>query len=328
MLNFGEISSNEFKKISYLDCSVLGKRVFPLQPCYNENGQWEMWISGPNGLENIQAKPVEADYFAKKKERETDIYLQFINTMIKHAYWPDLIYYIDGIRHDIHNLGASVAKLNLFFGISRKNTPVIPFVATELEYIFAVCRSIFDLLQEVISRLWIKVELNDCGIHKNNLPKSFNKMVSRENTVLSREEIQNHFHLPYNLSSFYFNHAPFFIKLRDYRDKILHSGKGFDLIFETERGFAVPVDMEPFSFFGDIWKKEDTLHPNLVSLRTLAAHIIIETLNTCDGFTDALVRDVKLPPDIAPGYQIFIRGYHTDQLCNLHNCFDKEPWWN
>ena len=316
----------ELKKVSYLDCSRLEGRLVPLQPCLNDDGEWELWLPGPNGLVNTRAVPVESDYFARAPEKETDVYFDFINVMTKHAYWPDLAFFIDGIRNDIHNLGACLAKVDLFFELSKEGNPVSRFVATETEYIFTVCRSVFDLLQEVISRLWQRVQLHDQTIDKRNLPKTFRKMVLRDNKLMPSEQIRDKYNIPEQLADFYSETGAFFNSIKDYRDEIIHSGKGFDLIFQTERGFAVRKDVYPFSSF-DIWKEQDLLPNNLAPLRPAIAHVIHETLASCERFTDILKRTIQLPPDIAPGFSIFVRGFYTEHLLKLREILENEPWW-
>jgi hypothetical protein len=317
---------NEIKKLTYLDLSAIDDRYVPLFPFLNDNGKWEIWVPRPNGWVNIRGIPAQSDYFAKQRERETDISFEFLNVMTKHTYWPELVYFIDGIRHDLHNLSAALAKIDLYYELLKEKRPVTLFVATETEYIFMVCRSIFDLLQEVISGFWEKVQLTDPTINKLNLPKTFGKMVMNNNVLMSNEQIKNRYHLPTQLSLFYSESGSFFEKVRGYRDEIVHSGKGFDLIFETDRGFAVDRSSEPFSSFS-IWKEEDVLPNNLASLRTIVAHVIYETIGTCERFADVIKKTIMLPRDVAPGYRLFMRGYHTDQLLKLNRILNEEPWW-
>jgi hypothetical protein len=184
----------------------------------------------------------------------------------------------------------------------------------------------FDLLQEVICRLWNRVQLHDQTIDKHNLPKTFKKMILHNDKMMSVEQIQKHHHIPETLATFYYQTAPFFEQIKGYRDEIIHSGKGFDLIFATERGFAVHKDTKPFSAF-DVWDEKDILPNNLASLRLVIAYVILETITTCERYTDTLKKTIQLPPDVAPGFHIFIRGYHTEQLLKLKEILTDEPWW-
>jgi hypothetical protein len=326
------ISLDELAKLPYFDCKDLGGRLVPVFPCLNDDREWEIYVFDQNTIINIKGTPVEVDYFARSADKETDIYIEFLNFITKRAYWSDVVFFIDGIRNDIHNLGASLEKIDLFFKVWKEarlqgmERDVARFVSTELEYVFTVCRSLFDLLQEVISRLWKRVKLNDTSIKKRNLPQSFRKVVLKDGQLIGPDEIKTRYGLPQQLAEFYYKAAPFFIRLRNYRDDILHSGRGFDLIFQTERGFAIKKDLEPFSSF-DIWKDEDLLPNNLASLRPLVAYVITETLRTCEEFAAIMEQTIELPPDIAPGYLLFLRGHHIGSLLKMKVILEKERWW-
>ena len=315
------ISLKELEKVSYLDYSKLEGRPAPLLPFLNDEGEWENWRPRLDKLVRIMGgEPVESDYFAREPERSTDLYLEFMDFITKHAYFPDIAFFIDGIRSDIHNLGASLNKIDYFYNLSSTTAGTSRFVATETEYIFFVCRSMFDLLQEVIVRLWARAKISDPNIRKGTLRKSFNDL-----TKLDMKSIQKKYGLPEVLADFYIRKASFFQILKSYRDEIIHSGKSFELIYPTKKGFAVHKDTNPFARL-NIWKEEDLLPNGLAPLRLAIAFIINETLNSCDDFAEAIKGSIKFPPDIAPGYKLFIRGFHSHKLLEINNILDGNPW--
>ncbi len=286
-----------------------------------------MWLPLKTGLMQLKGKPVEADYFARMPEQDTDIYLDFLNFMTQRACWTDALRYIDGIRNDIHNLGASLGKLELFHRSSiDKHKEDRRFASTEVEYIFGVCRSLFDLLQEVIATLWQRIELSDKSIKKQQLPRSFRKMVIKDEKFLAQEAIQTRYSLPAELAAFYHRHGPFFQVLRRYRDGVVHHGKDFNSIFVTEKGFAVSADAEPFVSFG-VWNDEHMLPNRLASLRPIVAHVITETLRSCEDFADVIKKIICFPPEIAPGFRLFLRGYHNRQLLAMNDVLANCSWW-
>lgn len=322
-----EIKLTELKKIPYIDVDHISGRAIPSLSFY-DGGEWHLWFPGPNGLVDLKGEPAESDYFAKEPEKDTDIYFDFLNFMNQRAYWRSVTHPINSIRHDLHNLGASLGKLGLFYEASKvKEMNVTRFVSTELEYIFVVCRSIFDLLQEIIAGLWDKIDLKDKTIVKRQLPKSFRRMIMESNSLMEVDEIQTKFQIPRDLAAFYFRQAPFFQTLRSYRDNITHRGHGFQFIYVTEKGFAVDKDQKPFASF-NVWNDEHMLPNGLSSLRPAISYVIIQTLTACEDFSSSIQQTILFPPDIAPGFQLFIRGYHNAELLNMKKVLENCMWWD
>jgi hypothetical protein len=320
------ITQSELTKIPFIDSKNIGGRVLTTLTFFEE-GKWHMWFPTSTKLIPIIGEPIEADYFARSAVKDTDIYLEFLNFMTQHACWADAMQFIDGIRNDIHNLGASLSKLDLFYHSFRdKHIEVRRFVSTELEYIFGVCRSLFDLLQEVVAALWQKTILFDKSIKKRELPKSFGDVVFHGNQLMTIEAIQAKLRVPTELATFYYRHGSFFQMLRQYRDYIIHSGKDFNSIFVTEKGFAVYANVEPFASFG-VWNKEHMLPNKLASLRPVIAYIIIETLAACEDFAQMIQKVIQFPSEIAPGFKLFIRGYHNHQLLAMKDVLTNCSWW-
>jgi len=322
----------ELSKVSYLEIKELDGRIIPLQPGFNENNEWEMWLPGPTGLVKMQStEPVESHYFAKDRVSEMDGYLDFSNCMLKRAYYPDVAYHIEAILDDLHNLGASVEKLELFFDDWQKEHSRVTrrFVSTELEYIFNVCRSMFDLLQLIIRKLWDRVRLldEDENARKKQLKTSFAKMILTGDNLLSLDEIREKHFVPSLLAEFYYRQSGFFKWLRDYRDHILHHGKTFQFIFLTERGFAVSLRDQPFASL-DIWNEKNTIPNKLGSVRSAVAYVITKTIMALEEFTQVLKKTIELPYDIAPNYHVFVRGRHNEALLTLKDYVEEQAWQN
>ena len=321
------VKLTELEKISYIDAEQIGDRVIP-QLSFYDGGEWHLWLPMPERLIEFKGEPSESDYFAREPEKGTDLYFSFLNFMNQRTYWPNVTHQINSIRNDLHNLGASLSKLELFYQASRdKKLEVTRFVSTELEYIFVVCRSIFDLLQEIIAKLWDRVELVDQSIKKRQLPKSFRRMIMKSDSLMNADAIQTEFRIPSHLAEFYLRQSAFFETLRNYRDNITHRGHDFKFIFVTEKGFAVHKDQLPFSSF-NVWNEEHMLPNGLSSLRPAIAYVIIRTLSACEDFSTTIQQIVRFPPDIAPGFKLFIRGYHNTELLKMNEIIEKCMWWD
>lgn len=321
------IHRSELSKISFIDAKNVGGRSLTTLTFY-ESGEWHMWIATPDGLLPLQGQPVEADYFGIDRETETDVFIAFLDFMAQRACWNDVLHPIEGLVCDIHNLGASLAKINLFYEVSKdRSTEITRFVSTELEYIFSVCRSIFDLLQKTILRLWHRVTPVDTRLVKKNLPESFRAMVMKDRSRMSVDEIAERWRIPEQLAQYYFKQGPFFELLRGYRDRIAHHGQDLRFLFVTERGFAISADTEPFATFS-VWDEEHMLQNRLASLRPVVAHIITETIRACEEFTEVMQRFVVFPPPIAPGFRLFLRGHHTKELLQMQSILENCLWWD
>lgn len=323
------LSLEELSKISHLKCEELHGRAIPLLPLW-DGSEWHMWIpTQERGL--IKMKPIdvgEGDCFAKAPAKESDLYIPFFEFMLKRAYWPELSSKIRGIASDVQNLGTSLAKIDMFYAHREKlSLGASDFVATELEYILLVCRSLFDLLQEVIARIWKNVKLFDTSVQKRDLRPSFRQMVIESNQLRTLSQIQERYGLPEELARFYFEAGPFFQQLRSGRDAIAHHGKDIGTIFVTERGFALARTEEPFASFG-VWREEHYFNEKLASLRPILAHVIFTTIFTCNSFVEAVSRVIAFPPDIAPDYHVFRRGSNNEALvASLGVLRGENPWW-
>ena len=321
-----KINISKLSKIPFIDVESIRGRVLTTLTFYEED-EWHIWLPVASGLIKMKGEPAEADYFARSPEKDTDVYIDFLNFMTQRACWADVMMAIDGIRNDIHNLGASLGKFELFYHASRnKRAEVTRFVSTEVEYIFGVCRSLFDLLQEVIATLWQRIKLKDQTIKKKQLPKSFRRMVFKDEKLVSAEVIEERWHVPIAMATFYHRNGPFFEVLRTYRDYVVHSGRDFKSIFVTEKGFAVSADTKPFCLFG-VWNKEHMLPNRLASLRPVVSYVITETLRACEDFSQSIQSVIQFPPEIAPGFKLFLRGYHNRHLMEMKTVLNECKWW-
>jgi hypothetical protein len=200
-------------------------------------------------------------------------------------------------------------------------------VVTEIEYMFLTCRSIFDLLQEVIVALWSKVRIPNQDAKKANLPSTYRKMVLRDEKPMSKEEIANRFRLPEGIAAIYASSAPFFTWLRSYRDLVAHSGHTPDKVFITEKGFAISKEDRPFRDM-EIWCEANSLPNQLGSVLSVMGHLLATTFATCDLFAEAFSKTIQFPPPVAPKHHIFVCGPHLHNLASLNELVQKRPWYD
>jgi len=306
---------------------VLDERLVPLLNALNDQGKWELWVPSKTGLVNIRSEPIEACYFARQVARNGDGYFSFLDLMYRHAFFPELKPVLRGVVDDLHNLAASLEKVNLLFEQWTRNNASVSrrFISTELEYTLATCKSLFDLLQWCTSTLWKRFRYLDPLKEKRALPKRFSKMVLYGQRVLTAKEIAERRCIPPDLASFYAKRAPFFQWVKDYRDYVSHRGGGFSIVFQTERGFAISTDTRPFSSM-TIWNSDNTLPNNLGSVRSAMAHLILTTLTAFEEWTNCIAQIIQLPGDIAPGFHVFVRSAHSATLLDAKNYLRLKAW--
>jgi len=327
------IPRSEFARIPYIDVEAIGGRVLTTL-AFHSGSEWEIWHPSPRGLLKLKGEPVEADYFAKEPQKSTDAYFDFLEFMTQRASWPDVIGSVDGVRRDLHNLGASLGKLALFHrhrevGTGPSGTK--RYVTTELEYIFTVCRSIFDLLQKVIRGIWNndRVKWLDGSKLSRKLPTSFADVVLKKGELIDETDIADRYDLDRRLAHFYHRQGQFFDMLRTYRNRIIHKrvGVGFDWVFVTDKGFAVSDNTKPFCDFG-VWNEAHKLPNRLASLRPAVAHVVLKTLAACEDFADVINRVIKFPKEIVPDFHLYMRGPHIGQLRRLETVIHECAWWD
>ncbi|HEY2826668.1 MAG TPA: hypothetical protein VGJ04_03625 [Pirellulales bacterium] len=313
--------------LPHVNCSDTRGRIFHLHSLYDDRDGWQLWIPRPDGkLIPMIAIPGEAMYYSKSPQSKDDFHFGYLDFIHQTAAWEEPSKLSYGILSDLHNLGANLEKIRLIHRHRPPKTRSARLAATELEYIFLVCRSMFDLLQETICNLWGSIDLMDKSLKKKELKRSFAKMVLKDGRPQSSEEIASRFGLPPCFANVYAECGEFLEWLRDYRDRLVHSGTSFDLVFVFDDGFGVSIDKLPFSRMS-IWSEKNTRPNNIGSLKSAACHVISNTLKTFDRFTDLLVKNIEWPPPFSPGYGLFVRGHHITELNHVQDGIADSPWY-
>ena len=311
------IPIEEIRKLPHVYLDDVQGRIFPLHPLLDESGKWHLWVPQNDKLIDMTAIPVESNYFAKNPEKSEDIIFNFLEFLEKRALWPDIKPWVTAITSDIHNLAASLAKLELFFQTNKSsNMDVRRMVGTELEYIFITCRSLFDLLQMVIKFLWRRITRSTQNLQEQILPNSFADMALMDNKPMSVENIVDRRKIPLELAEFYHRNSKFFQWIRDYRDSISHKDGDFDLIFIDKKGFFIQNTTAPFDNM-PIWCDTNTLPNNLGAVKSVASYIISSTLAAFDDAIDLFKTRITFPADVVPNHRMYTRGVHNQYLVNL-----------
>jgi len=308
---FGEIA--QLSAIPYLDHAALPGRFLSSLTFYD--GKWRTWvpIEGERFVE-VQAWPAEAFYFAREPEDSTDIYSTFLTFVAQRANLHGFQVPFSAIQDDMFNLSAALAKLRLIFeNGNHAGSGASRMAATEVEYILLVCRSVFDLLQELLAKLWEKVTLTEPTKRKKALKKTFSDMTLHANELKSSDQIAEQFQLPTALADCYAHHAPMFLRIREFRDNLVHRGYQVQTIFRGDDGFVIKKRLGPFLDL-NIWRDDEVLQNDLAPLLPALSLVVHGTLAACDDFAHVLLTCLELPPPIVPGMYLFMRGYFNKAL--------------
>lgn len=315
-------------ELPHITCKELNGRLIPVYSFYDKVEGWHYWHENREGtLTPMMALPIECLYFGNTLERPQDHYFRLIDVVVQRCSWRKPLNLVTGIASDVHNLGSSIAKLRLVHGSRAESQSTSRMAATELEYVFGVCRAMHDLLQEFIQFLWSKITLLDKTLRQKNLPGSFARMILKGDERLTAAEIQRTYQLPLPLAEAYEASGEFFVWLRGFRDQVVHSGKSVDIIFEMDNGYGVKTDMKPFSTM-DIWNENNTAPNEIGSFLSAISYVIGNTFDTMDRFATYVNEQIKGTEALALGCNIFVRGHHIDELNRLGANIDETPWYD
>lgn len=310
------ITTEMLADIPYLDHATVPGRFLSCLTFYDED--WHFWMlageAGDTKLMKMKAWPAEAFYFAREAAEPNDVYLPFIDFMGRIACFAELQKPFSAVHDDVLNLSASLAKIvhlqsakgQIAHGLSR-------MAATEVEYIVLVCRSLFDLFQEMLLKIWDRVQLIDATAKKKPLKESFARTIMSGNTVLTAEEIAERFGIPLELAQCYERASETFIALRRFRDNIVHHGSPMQHIFEGDGAFLISSRFRPFPNM-DVWADEERQPNDLVPLLPALQMLVYRTIMICDDFCVTLSQQIGFPPPIVPDMVLFSRGYFAQHL--------------
>lgn len=289
---------------------------------------WFMLVPSPRGgLDWVFAESISSTYFgAECANDERDIMMDFLDVYYQFLSWPDIMGILPDIIDDIRNISACISKLAIYQSISKETTSHLRrFVITEIEYLFSVCRSLYDLLQFIIKNTWNKLQIEGDST-KTTLKSAFSDMVLQGKEPRTANDLMDQYNLPESFAGFYEEQSEFFLKIRTFRDNIAHEGETVETVFFKDEGIAVHTDEKPYNLFGvweDSWKDDNGLAPIWPFIST----IVSETINSLESYINSLIGDgIQVPPPIAPGYNLYIRGGHVQNLKYIGDLMGDDIW--
>jgi hypothetical protein len=301
-----------FTKEDFLD------RFVPLFVIYDN--EWKTYIDTDKGL--IPLKVVDmADgfYISQKAVKEADLKLEFFNTMIRRNNFKENLEPIKHIYDDIYNLSASIEKINFFSELysSKEHLKLSKYASVELESIFQNSRAIFENLQKIQNNLMKNTVSAD-----NDEFFTINTVQFSKNFTI--DDYVKKYKIPELLAKFYVNFQDFFFLILDMRNDVFHSRKTFLLLLGKE-GFSISLNEYNLKNL-HFWDERNTLKNSLGSLKALIAYVIINTITALEEYAKTINLIIKLPDDILPEYNVYIRSEFNQILKELHTYVDANAW--
>ncbi len=301
--------------IPYLDATTLAGRFLPTL-AFHDHG-WRLWLPAGERRELLietKGVPAEACYFARAPEASSDLHLPFLELLAQRANYSQLQHAFGGIIDDIFNLAGSLAKFALLEQ-SRDRVPhgLSRMVTSEVEYVLMVVRSLFDLFQEAMMKIWDGVVLFEPRAVKHRLKTSFSDMLSYKGLSSDTEIIAQRFGLPIEIASCYARSRQVFDRIKRLRDNIVHHGSQLPNIYGGKYSFLIAKLDNPFPD-SDIWRADEYQPNDLVPLLPVLETLVYQSFAICNDLAGALQNTIKLPPPIVPGMLFFARGYFTEHL--------------
>jgi hypothetical protein len=286
--------------LGYYDSDTLQFYAYSLQPD-------ERILVLPGG------ELLEGTYIAKvAANSELDYHFIFLEIVIQHFSFDDIVFTLNAIERDLIN---GLASLHEYFVLLNhanqyKDHADYLMIRTSVEYAFGNHRSFYDLLHR-----WI------CKIHRKYQEQAPSMRDSFEDfATKSEDDLREKFLFPEPIIKFYKSREQIFLKLRQIRNNIYHHGHSPDMSFKFPDGFAFRVDDRFAAELGDLnlWPDE-LLKPNrLGSVLAILEYLERDMLDATLNLGNSLLLSFPIPPQpIAPGYQIFLRSTVSRHLFSL-----------
>lgn len=324
----------QLQQLSHIKTADLGDRALNMMPLW-DGEIWHSWITIDGKVTPFKvAGVVEGDYLATAPQTSSDLFFPFVDLMWQRASWPEIVPLITAIEKDFLKMGTSIAKLKHIHRTRKLSTDgaARAFASTELEYLVILCRTVFDLTQELLARVWNgRVKLLDPELERvrkqHKLNETFSKVCLKEDTIRTSEELRQTYALPQQMADQYVRAAPFFLELRKFRNGIVHSGTPLCFLFDTERGFCIDKGSYMLKAVPCAFTHE--YNDNLVSILPWLAELIVQTTTRCTSLVNAFASVIPLPEPIAPGYRVFTKAPNNDALLEVLAVHEgASPWWD
>lgn len=321
----GDVKAEELTKVPYVTHIPTDGRSVCLQPFFdNKDNSWKQFVPHGSELTWIYAEPIESSYFSETvADARRDVYVKLSDIIARYfSYQPAM-----DIRFQITTrLTYSAVVLEKYFlSLIRyrdtKDPCIADLVVTDLEYIFANVRIVYDLIQTLFSFLWER----ETGIR---MKRSFREIAQK-----SGDDLRAQYGVPEPIISYYVSSKDLFFKIRAIRDAIFHFSTEVQpqrFVFCDLDGFSVLKSnllSDPVTLGFDIWPEEKIKPNGLVSVLALISYVTKMILENSDRFSDALLQSIRPPTAVAESHKLFLRSPYVHHLLKADE-YIQEQWAN
>jgi hypothetical protein len=316
---------SELERLPYVDTKPTDGRQVLLQKSYFDaiGGEWHLYFTPTSYTIGRMAggETVYGSYFAQAAADPTqDVELAISTLVTQHLSFPALIPRLGQFEHDVQNCAAVLEKYHLLANLGARGEYTTILITTELEYLFTLVRSMYDLLHQIVRETApLFITLNDVPerVVKNRLPDSFADVALRGDARLTGDEIVVRRKLPPALANWYVREAPAFQLLRKIRDAIVHRGEHRFQVYDIpEKGLAVANDETPWSDLA-IWQNVEPVNKRLVPLRLAFVEVVNHVLGASERLAQTICSFTRLPPPIGLNVRVFLRSAVAARLLEI-----------
>lgn len=318
-------------QIPYLSYFPRDGRILLLQPWYDfEAGTWHMYssLTEDDCVRLQMASMTAGTYYARRPAHPKDIIFDLGTLIAQHLSFPAVVPRFYSLVDDIQLLSASLEKLELIRQSVKEPMKATFLIVSEVEYLFMLVRSMYDLLQKIAKELGKLLCRVDGSPVLLQLPDSFAQVILDGDAPRTEAELITKFRLPKQLASFYVHEISTFVCLRDIRVSIEHHGKPLPSVYITENGPGISTEGPPGWTALPVWKMHDLLPNGVGSVRALTAFLaksFISTLNTFAQALRAVIAPALLPTAVSDGNDLYLTNPTIHQLSGL-DVIITSPW--
>lgn len=320
-LGTAAVQKDELSKLPYLSHIPKDGRIVPIQTYYDHaNGQWLTWIVHKGALQQLRCIDLCHGMYVSTNpvSPDTDYPMPFAEIILRHFCTPKISDRMHQASQDLINCLGYIEKYFILLNHARKfkGTNASTLLQIELEGVFGIHRSYYDILQRVVNEVYERYSMQ-----KVKLPydPSFRKFVQKE-----PDELMGKYHFPAPLVQFYQEKKPLFSACRQIRDNVFHHGHSFGSIFTFDDGFAVGVDERPWNILVPIvnlWPDERLRNNRLGSVLVVFALLAEDMFKTMAWLGEAILASFQEPPTAIFTSHVYLR---TNFACHLHKLSDYE----
>lgn len=327
-----DFPESELGRLPYVDHVPTDGRRVMIQIAYFDDatGEWHLYFKPRAGIIGRMAggEPVYGSYFARRPNDPSRDVESPISTLIaQRLSFPGLPAILSKFEHDVHNCAAVIEQFHLIAARRDRADVARVLVATEIEYLLALVRSMYDHLHGIVREFvpLIVLGASQRRAARKKLPDSFARIALHGEELRHGDDIVSSYDLPTPLANWYVVEGPAFRLLRSLRDGVLHHGKSIPEVYQLEGyGLAVAKDRPPWNSLA-IWDEVGPVNDRLVPLRLVFVAVVRQVLECADRLATAMANSAQLPMPIGAQVKTYLRSAVSYRLVQIPRLVES-PW--